>query len=311
MAQTGTTSGVRSPDRAPVPIVAVPVRHRGRTVGAIAVLLVIAWFVVTVARNKNFAFGVVPDYLFDGVVLRGVGLTVVLTCAAMALGLVLGVVAAVWRLSPNPVFRRTSGAYVWFFRGTPVLVQLVFWFNIGIVFPHLSLGVPFTDLTLVSTDTNTVVTPLVAAILGLGLNAGAYIAEIVRAGIISVGSGQVDAARALGMDRRLTMRRIVLPQAIPVAIPPLGNEFIGMLKYSALASVIAVQELLGSVENIYSTNLRTLELLVVASIWYLFCTTVLSFGQQLLERRFSRGRGGMAQPRPWLPAALTRRMTGA
>jgi polar amino acid transport system permease protein len=184
--------------------------------------------------------------------------------------------------------KATSGAYIWFFRGTPVLVQLIFWFNLGIIFPRIRLGIPFTDITLWSEPTNNAIRPLTAAILGLGLNEGAYVAEIVRAGIISVGKGQIDAASALGMRRSAVMRRVVLPQAVPVVIPPMGNEFIGMLKYSALASVIAVEELLGSVERIYSTNLRTLELLVVASIWYLACTTALTIGQHHLERYVGR-----------------------
>jgi polar amino acid transport system permease protein len=226
-----------------------------------------------------------------------VGLTLLLTVAAMTLGLVLGLIAAVSRLSPNPVLGSVSAGYIWFFRGTPVLVQLIFWFNIGILFKNVTMGIPFTDIAFWSVPTNQLVTPLTAAILGLGLNSGAYIAEIVRAGILSVGKGQVDAAYAIGMTPTQAMRRIVLPQAVPIAIPPLGNEFIGLLKYSALASVIAVQELLGSVENIYSTNFRTLELLVVASIWYLAITSILTLGQQGLERKFSRGRAQVVRQR--------------
>lgn len=276
---------------------AVPVRHPGRMAAGAVLVLLLVWLAVTVAGNEEFDFGVIPDYLFDPVILDGVRLTLVLTVVSMALGLVIGVVAAIGRLSDNPVLRWTAGAYIWLFRGTPVLVQLVFWFNIGIVFPTLGVTIPFTDVSLFSIESNTVVTPLNAAILGLALNSGAYIAEIVRAGITSVSRGQVEAAAALGLEPRRTMRRIVLPQAIPVAVPPLGNEFVSMLKYSALASVIAVQELLGSVETIYSVNLRTLELLVVASIWYLALTTLFSFLQSLLERRLGRGRSGIATVR--------------
>jgi polar amino acid transport system permease protein len=278
-------------------IEAVPVRHPGRAAAGAVLLLLLAWLVVTIARNDSFEFGVVPDYLFDRVVLDGVWLTIELTVVSMVLGLVIGVAAAVGRLSENPVLRWTAAGYIWLFRGTPVLVQLVFWFNIGIIFPTLGITLPFVDVTLFSVDANSVVTPMNAAILGLGLNSGSYIAEIVRAGITSVGRGQVEAAYALGLDPRRTLRRIVLPQAIPVAVPPLGNEFVSMLKYSALASVIAVPELLGSVEQIYATNLRTLELLVVASIWYLALTTVFSFLQSLLERRLSRGRVGISTVR--------------
>ncbi|MBA3735859.1 MAG: amino acid ABC transporter permease [Actinobacteria bacterium] len=271
-------------------IVAVPVRHYGRWLGGAAVLLLLLDLGFAVARNKNFKFGLVPHYLFDPVILTGLKTTLELTVIAMAVAIGLGVIAAVFRLSPNPVLKATSGTYIWFFRGTPVLVQLIFWFNLGIIFPRIRLGIPFTDLTLWSAPTNDAIRPLTAAILGLGLNEGAYVAEIVRAGIISVGKGQTDAAAALGMRRSAVMRRVVLPQAVPVVIPPMGNEFIGMLKYSALASVIAVEELLGSVERIYSTNLRTLELLVVASIWYLACTTALTIGQHYLERYVGRSR---------------------
>jgi polar amino acid transport system permease protein len=271
-------------------IVAVPVRHPGRLVAAAVILVLLVDLAVAVAGNKNFKFSVVPHYLFYPVVLAGLKTTLVLTAVAMALAIALGVIAAVCRLSPNPVLKMVSAAYIWFFRGTPVLVQLIFWFNLGIIFPHITIGIPFTDLTLWSEPINSVITPFTAAVLGLGLNEGAYVAEIVRAGIISVGKGQTDAAYALGMHRTEVMRRIVLPQAVPIVIPPMGNEFIGMLKYSALASVIAVQELLGSVERIYSTNLRTLELLVVASIWYLVCTSVFTVGQHYLERYVGRSR---------------------
>lgn len=277
-------------------MVVVPVRHYGRAVAGAAVLLAIAWIAYSVATNENLDFSVVASNLFEPVVLGGVALTLFLTFVSMAVGIVVGVIAAISRLSPNPVLRSVSAGYVWFFRGTPVLVQLIFWFNIGIIFPNLALGIPLTGITFWSMPINDVITPLNAAILGLGLNSGAYIAEIIRAGILSVNKGQVDAAYALGMDRRLTMRRVVLPQAVPIVIPPLSNEFIGMLKYSALASVIAVQELLGSVENIYSRNLRVLELLIVASIWYLVITTFFTFMQRLLERRFSRGRALIGGP---------------
>lgn len=280
-------------------IVAVPVRHWGRVVAAIVVLLIAADLIATIARNKNFAFSVVPHYLFNGVVLDGVRTTLLLTIVSMTVAICLGVIAAICRLSHNPVLKTAGGAYVWFFRGTPVLLQLIFWFNLGIIFPHITIGIPFTGVVLWSRPASAVLHPFVAAVLGLGLNEGAYVAEIVRAGILSVNKGQTDAALALGMHRGAVMRRIVLPQAVPIVIPPMGNEFIGMLKYSALASVIGVTELLQSVERIYSTNLRTLELLVVASIWYLACTTVFSFGQHLLEQRVGRSRGAVVTRGGW------------
>src|SRR4051794_16343973 len=290
-AQASTPATESSADR----IVAVPVRHYGRMLGGLVVLVLLIDLVFAIVRNNSFKFGLVRNYLFDPVVLAGLRTTLELTVISMAVAIVLGVVAAVFRLSPNPVLKATSGAYIWFFRGTPVLVQLIFWFNLGIIFPRIRVGIPFTDITLWQEPINNVIRPMTAAILGLGLNEGAYVAEIVRSGIISVGKGQTDAAAALGMRRPTLMRRVVLPQAVPVVIPPMRNEFIGMLKYSALASVIAVEELLGSVERIYSTNLRTLELLVVASIWYLAFITALTIGHRYLERSDGRSR---APPQP-------------
>lgn len=275
----------------------VRLRHPGRAVSGVLVVLLLAWTGSSIVSTGNIEFSVIPQFLFDPVVLSGVQLTIFLTVVAMALGLLIGVLAAVCRLSENPVLSWVASGYVWFFRGTPVLVQLIFWYNIGIIFPRLGITVPFTSWSFFTVDANTVVTPLNAAILGLGLNSGAYIAEIVRSGIISVNRGQVEAAYALGLEPGRTMRRIVLPQAVPVLIPPLGNEFVSMLKYSALASVIAVQELLGSVENIYATNLRTLELLIVASLWYLALTTLFSFGQSRLEKRMAHGRSTAADRR--------------
>lgn len=282
-------------------IVAVPVRHWSRVVAALVVLLISADLIAAIARNNNFAWSVVPDYLFNSVVLDGLKTTLELTFVSMGVAICLGVIAAVCRLSPNPVLKIAAGGYVWFFRGTPVLLQLIFWFNLGIVFPHISLGIPFTGIVFWSRPAHDLIQPFTAAVLGLGLNEGAYVAEIVRAGILSVNKGQTDAALALGMPRGSVMRRIVLPQAVPIVIPPMGNEFIGMLKYSALATVIGVSELLGSVAHIYSTNLRTLELLVVAAIWYLACTTVFSFAQRLLEQRVGRSRRAatVRAPRTW------------
>jgi polar amino acid transport system permease protein len=206
----------------------------------------------------------------------------------MAIGIVLGVVLALMRLSPNPVLASAAWSFIWLFRGTPVLVQLLFWNFIAALYPEITLGIPFGP-DLVHADANVLITPFVAAILGLGLNEAAYMAEIVRAGIISVDEGQSDAARALGMRRLQIMRRIVLPQAMRVIVPPTGNEAISMLKTTSLVSVLAYTELLYSVQLIYAANYQQIPLLVVASIWYLVATTVLSIGQHFLERRFGRG----------------------
>jgi polar amino acid transport system permease protein len=200
-------------------------------------------------------------------------------------------------LSPNPLLAGASWTYIWFFRGTPVLVQLLFWFNLAFLYPRISLGVPFGP-SFAHANANDVISALTAAILGLGLNEGAYMAEIVRAGILSVEHGQVEAAQALGMTRAQTMRRIVLPQAMRVIIPPTGNETISMLKTSSLASVITVTELLYAVQLIYSVNFKTIPLLIVASIWYLIMTSVLTVGQYYLERYYARGAARELPPTP-------------
>jgi polar amino acid transport system permease protein len=276
-------SAVRAAD-----IKAVPVRHPGRWVAAVLVVVLAATVLNSIATNPRFDWGLVHQYFFSSQVLHGLRVTLLLTVIAMAIGIVLGVVLAVMRLSPNPLVSTASWFYIWLFRGTPVLVQLLFWQFISALYPTISLGIPFGP-EFVHGDANALITPFTAAILGLGLNEGAYMAEIVRAGIISVDEGQTDAAQALGMSRLQTMRRIVLPQAMRVIIPPTGNETISMLKTSSLVSVIAYAELLYSVQLIYSVNFKQIPLLLVASIWYLIFTSLLSVGQYYIERHFGRG----------------------
>ena len=278
-------------------IKAVPVRHTGRWVAAAIVLVLAVTVVHSIATNPRFEWGLVRHYFFSAPVLHGLRITLELTVIAMAVGIVLGVVLAVMRLSPNPLVSAASWFYIWLFRGTPVLVQLLFWQFISALYPRISLGIPFGP-ELVHGDANTLITPFTAAILGLGLNEGAYMAEIVRAGIISVDEGQTDAAQALGMTRLQTMRRIVLPQAMRVIIPPTGNETISMLKTSSLVSVIAYAELLYSVQLIYSVNFKQIPLLLVASIWYLIFTSILSVGQYYIERHFGRGSSRNASMTP-------------
>jgi len=284
------SSGEATPHQArrPEDIKAVPVRRPGRWVVAAIVLVVAVAIVRSVATNPNFQWGVVGEYLFDGRILHGLRVTIELTAIAMGIGVGLGVLLAIMRLSPNWLVSSASSFYIWFFRGTPVLVQLLFWYNIAALYPKIALGIPFGP-AFVHADANTLITPFAAAILGLGLNEGAYMAEIVRAGIISVDAGQSDAAQSLGMTRLQTMRRIVLPQAMRVIIPPTGNETISMLKTTSLVSVIAVADLLFAAEGIYSANFKTIPLLIVASIWYIVCTSVLYVGQYYLERYYGRG----------------------
>jgi polar amino acid transport system permease protein len=283
----------------PEDIRAVPLRRPGRWLAAGLVVLLAAVLTESVVTNPRFHWEVVGDYLLSDRVLRGLLLTLTLTAIAMVVGIVLGVLLAVMRLSSNPLVSGGSWLYIWFFRGTPVLVQILFWSYIGTLYPTISLGIPFGGPDLVGVDGNELITPFVAAILGLGLNEGAYMAEIVRAGLLSVDEGQSEAAHALGMTRLQTLRRIVLPQAMRVIIPPTGNETISMLKTTSLVSVIAVTELLYAVQLVYAVNYRVIPLLIVASVWYLVVTTVLSIGQYYVERHFGRGSSRGLPPTPW------------
>ncbi len=272
----------------PPAIEAVPVRHVGRWVAAVVVLAIAASIIYTLATAPNLKWSVVGHYLSHRLILQGIVTTLQLTVLAMLIGIVLGVLLAVMRLSPNPVMSWVSWVYIWLFRGTPVLVQIFFWFNLALVLPHIGMGIPFTSIHW-QADTNTLVPAFMAATLGLGLNEAAYMAEIVRAGLISVEHGQTEAAMALGMPRSLVMRRIILPQAMRVIIPPTGNETISMLKTSSLAFVAAVPELFTRSQQIASATFEVIELAIVASIWYLAMTSILTVGQYYLERYFARG----------------------
>lgn len=272
----------------------VPLRHPARLVIAVVLLLAAAFFLWNVATNPRYHWPVVWDYLFAPQIRQGALLTLILTTVAMTIGIVFGTVLAVMRLSGNPIVRTISGAYIWFFRGTPLLVQLFFWYNIAALYPKVSLGLPFGGPQWHLGSANSLITPLTAAILGLSLNQAAYMSEIIRSGIGSVDQGQHDAARALGMSNLLVMRRIILPQAMRVVIPPTGNQVISMLKETSLVSVLAISDLLYSAQIIYAGNYQTIALLIVASLWYLAMTTILTFFQGRLERRY--GRGFDAQP---------------
>jgi polar amino acid transport system permease protein len=285
------------PQTAADDIEAVPVRHPGRWVAAVVVLVVAVAMGRSMATNPNFGWGHVGHYLFDSRILHGALVTIELTVAAQAIGIVLGVLLAVMRLSPNPLVAGGSRLYVWFFRGTPVLVQVLFWYNIAALYRTISLGIPFGP-AFVHINANTAITGFMTVVLALGLNEGAYMSEIVRAGIISVDEGQQEAALSLGMTRLQTMRRIVLPQAMRVIIPPTGNETIGMLKTTSLAYVVAYTELTTTASNIYSANFETIPLLIVISIWYLALTSVLYVGQYYLERHYARGASRELPPTP-------------
>jgi len=277
---------------------AVPVRHPGRWVAAVVVLVVAVAIGNSIATNPRFGWSHVGHYLFDGRITGGVLVTIELTVAAQAMGVVIGILLAVMRLSPNPMIAGAGWLYVWFFRGTPVLVQLIFWYvGIAALYPVINLGVPFGP-QFIHINSNSVITGFLAIVLALGLNEGAYMAEIVRAGIISVDEGQTEAAHSLGMTRLQTMRRIVLPQAMRVIIPPTGNETISMLKTTSLAVNAAGAELFTEATNIYNGNYEIIPLLIVASLWYLGMTSVLYVGQYYLERHFARGSSRELPPTP-------------
>jgi polar amino acid transport system permease protein len=286
----------------------VPVRHPWRWVASAVTLVLLAMLVNTLlfshverggTREGRYQWAVVGKYLFYAPVLRGVVVTLELTAIAMAVGIVLGVVLAVMRLSRNRLLSGTAWIYIWFFRGTPVLVQLTFWYvGISYLYPQLTFGIPFGP-ALQSANANVLVTSFVAGALGLSLNEGAYMAEIVRAGIISVSEGQSEAAQSLGMTRALTLRTIVLPQAMRIIIPPTGNETISMLKTTSLVYAIAGADLFTATQNISNTTYQIVPLLTVASLWYLFFTSVLTVGQYYVERYYARGSTRTLPPTPW------------
>ncbi|MFC0809513.1 amino acid ABC transporter permease [Ensifer sp. P24N7] len=260
----------------------VPKRRIGRMIAAGIVLLLFAGLVRAFSVGQ-IEWSYVRDFLFAPAILAGLYNTLLMTVAAMGLGIVLGVVIAIMRISGNPVLSSIAIGYIWVFRGAPALLQLMLWFNLALIFP--TLGIP----GLFEFRTVDVMTPFVAAVLGLGISQGAYTSEVVRSGLLSVDSGQYEAARTIGMTQMMMLRRIVLPQAMRVMVPPVGNEVIGMVKLTSLASVIQYSEILHNAQIIYFANTRVLELLLVASFWYLLVVSVLSIGQHYIERYFGRG----------------------
>ncbi len=260
----------------------VPKRHIGRMIAAAIVLALLAALVRAFSVGQ-IEWSYVAQFLFAPAILAGLYNTLVMTVAAMAVGIVLGVVIAIMRISGNPVLSSIAVGYVWVFRGAPALLQLMLWFNLALIFP--TMGIP----GLFEFRTVDIMTPFVAAVLGLGISQGAYTSEVVRSGLLSVDSGQYEAARTIGMTQMKMLRRIVLPQAMRVMVPPIGNEVIGMVKLTSLASVIQYSEILHNAQIIYFANTRVLELLLVASFWYLFVVSVLSVGQHYIERYFGRG----------------------
>ena len=260
----------------------------GRAAAWIMVLLIGANFAWIVANNENFGWPVVAQYFFDPTVISGLYVSLGLTAIAMVLGVILGLLLAVARMSKDRLASSLSGLFVWFFRGTPLLVQLIFWYNLSTLFPELSLSIPFGP-TLVSWDTNSVITPMTAAIVGLALNEAAYMAEIIRGGLLSVDRGQTETTEAFGMTRARALWRIIIPQAMRSIVPPTGNQLISMIKATSLVSVIAMADLLYSVQSIYNRTFEIVPMLLVAVIWYLLITSILNLGQGYIERYYGRG----------------------
>lgn len=299
---TSVTTTDSTPDRFRLKL--APRRHYLQIVAAVVVLLLAFLLAQSLARNDNMQWEVVWKHLWNTEVRAGVVTTLVLTGLCMVLGTTLATILAVMRLSENRVLSTVSFAYIWVFRGTPLLVQLIFWYNLAALFPVLAVGIPLTNLG-VGVSTNVVITPFVAAVLGFALNEAAYMSEIVRAGIQSVNVGQREAALSTGMTERQSMMRIVLPQALRVIVPPTANQAINLLKATSLVAFIAGSDLLSAVQNIYAVNFAVIPLLVVASIWYLVIVSVASVGQYYLERWVGRG------VTTFNPAAATDQMSEA
>jgi polar amino acid transport system permease protein len=260
----------------------------GNVVAWAVVLVLGAQSALTVATNANFEWSVVGEWFSEASILRGLEVTLGLTAVAMVIGTAIGIVLAVARMSKNRLISGLAAIYVWFFRGTPLLVQLIFWYNMSTLFPKLSIGIPFGP-TLWAWKTNDVITPLTAAIAGLALNEAAYMAEVVRGGLLSVDPGQMLTARAFGMSRLRALRRIILPQAMRSIIPPTGNQLISMIKATSLVSVIAMADLLYSAQAVYNRTFQVIPLLLVAVLWYLLITSILNVFQSAIERHYARG----------------------
>ena len=261
----------------------------GRWISWILVLVIAANFLWLVATNPNFEWNVVLQWFTEGSVMKGLQVTLGLTVVSMILGTLLGLLLGVWRLSENKLLSGLSSLYIWFFRGTPLLVQLIFWYNLSTLFPTIAITLPWTDITFASWNTNDLITPLTAAIAGLALNEAAYMAEIIRAGLLSVDNGQVETTQAFGMSRSRALRRVIIPQAMRSIIPPTGNQLISMIKATSLVSVIAMGDLLYSVQAVYNRTFEIIPMLMVAVIWYLLITSILNVGQSAIERYYARG----------------------
>ncbi|GAA2245437.1 amino acid ABC transporter permease [Herbiconiux moechotypicola] len=263
----------------------VPVRHWGRGVLAVVSVVILASVVMGLWTNPNIEWPIVWEFVFSPAILKGLWSTLQISAVSMVVALILAVVIAVMRISPSRIVSGFAAAYVFIFRGIPMIVLLIFVGNLGLFFQDFAIGIPFTDITFWSVPVKDVMSPFLASVIGLSLAGSGYMAEIVRGGLLSIGRGQHEAAKALGLNRTRTLRYIVMPQALKVLLPPMGNEFISMLKASAIVSVIAGGDLLTVALGISGVNFRTIELLIVASIWYLLVIAVLTVVQYFVEKR--------------------------
>lgn len=298
---SGASPATSAQDDIP-PIKAIKLRHPLRWIIAVILITYAVAFVVDAAVNRPvYDWATFGKYIFDQRISQAALVTLQLTVFSMILAIVLGIILAVMRLSPNPIFKSIAWFYLWIFRGTPVYVQLVFWGLLATVYPTIMLGLPFmTPVLEIPTD---FIPVFWIAVVGLGMNEAAYMAEIVRAGILSVDKGQDEAATALGMTWFQTMTNIVLPQSMRIIIPPTGNEVISMLKTTSLVAAVPFSlDLYMRARDIAGPIFKPIPLLLVASAWYLLFTSILMIGQYYLEKRFARGATGMALTRKQIRA---------
>jgi polar amino acid transport system permease protein len=288
------------------PLKVVPLKHPVLRVFTVVVTLIALYALYSIVRNKNFQWGVIGHYFFSPAILKGVGNTIYLTIIAMAIGIVLGLVLAFMRLSPSRFLAGCAGFYIWIFRGTPLLVQIIVLYNVSVLYPTISFGVPFGP-TFVHAQSNSVISPFLAAIAALGLNEAAYMSEIIRGGLLAVDPGQTEAAQSLGLPMSLIRRRIIIPQAMRSILPPTGNQVISLLKATSMVSVIASYDLLYAVESIYSRTYQTIPLLLVATLWYLVIVSVLMVIQSRIENHYSRGTTRNTDKQPGFLARFTAR----
>ncbi|WP_233159921.1 amino acid ABC transporter permease [Pseudonocardia sp. MH-G8] len=298
-----TTSDTTAPSPVSVPsgpgeeLTVVPARRPWRWVASVVVAVLVAMAVNALVTNPAWDWPTVGEYLFAPSILRSVALTLQLTALGIVVGFVLGTLLALMRLSDNPLLRAVSWAYIWIFRSVPLILQLLFWYNLALLYRSIGIGVPFGP-TFVEFETMDLIGPVTAAVLGLALHQAAYAAEVVRAGFLSVDQGQLEAAAALGIPKLRQLRRILIPQAMRTIVPTAGNELIGLVKGTSVVYIMALSELFYQVQVIYTRNGRVIPLLLVAAIWYLALTTVMSIAQFYVERFYARGALRTLPPTP-------------